>query len=116
MIGQFTSKHGVARITGSVRMQTRTKVILGGLAAGAALGPVAAGVATALAGRFLLRRLRRHENGDLRGQTVLVTGSSRGLGLALAEEFAREGCRLVLCSRHRHALARAWRRTEDPSE
>ncbi len=102
-------------------MKTRTKVILGGLAAGAALGTVAAGVATALAGRFLLHRLRRpvldllerrHENGDLRGQTVLVTGSSRGLGLALAEEFAREGCRLVLCSRNQHELARARQRVE----
>ena len=35
----------------------------------------------------------------LRGKVALVAGSSRGLGRAVAEELAREGCALVLCSR-----------------
>jgi NAD(P)-dependent dehydrogenase (short-subunit alcohol dehydrogenase family) len=47
----------------------------------------------------------RQEN--LRGQVVLITGGSRGLGLALAREFARVGCRLVLAARDAQELARA---------
>src|SRR4029453_12506458 len=43
----------------------------------------------------------------LDGQVVLITGGSRGLGLALAREFARAGCRLVLAARDAQELARA---------
>lgn len=39
------------------------------------------------------------------GQTVLITGASRGLGLALAREFADRGARLALCSRDEEDLA-----------
>jgi short-subunit dehydrogenase len=49
---------------------------------------------------------------DLRGQTVLVTGSSRGLGLALAEQFADQGCKVVLCARSEQELARARQQVE----
>ncbi|HEX3722355.1 MAG TPA: SDR family NAD(P)-dependent oxidoreductase [Nitrolancea sp.] len=49
-----------------------------------------------LAGRAIVKRRRRF---DLRGNVVLITGSSRGLGLAMAEEFARHGANLVLCAR-----------------
>lgn len=51
--------------------------------------------------------IRRSATANLAGQVVLVTGSSRGLGLALAEEFARQGARLVLCGRHADPLERA---------
>jgi NAD(P)-dependent dehydrogenase (short-subunit alcohol dehydrogenase family) len=44
---------------------------------------------------------------NLRGQVVLITGGSRGLGLAMAREFAREGCRLMLCARDAAELDRA---------
>lgn len=40
----------------------------------------------------------------LRGKVALVAGSSRGLGRAVAEELAREGCVLVLCSRDANAI------------
>ena len=39
--------------------------------------------------------------------TVLVTGGSRGIGLTLAREFARNGHDLVLVAREEEALQRA---------
>jgi NAD(P)-dependent dehydrogenase (short-subunit alcohol dehydrogenase family) len=41
------------------------------------------------------------------GKVVLITGASRGLGLALARRFARERCRLIICARHEAELERA---------
>jgi NAD(P)-dependent dehydrogenase (short-subunit alcohol dehydrogenase family) len=43
----------------------------------------------------------------LKGQVVFITGGSRGLGFALAREFAREGCRIVICARDPQELRRA---------
>jgi short-subunit dehydrogenase len=43
----------------------------------------------------------------LRGKVILITGGSRGLGFALAEELASLGVRLVLTSRHGEELERA---------
>jgi NAD(P)-dependent dehydrogenase (short-subunit alcohol dehydrogenase family) len=43
----------------------------------------------------------------LRGRVVLITGGSRGLGLALARELARHGCRIALCARDEQELRRA---------
>src|SRR3954449_10190681 len=41
---------------------------------------------------------------DLNGQRVLITGASRGVGLAATEAFAREGARLALLARPSPAL------------
>jgi NAD(P)-dependent dehydrogenase (short-subunit alcohol dehydrogenase family) len=41
------------------------------------------------------------------GQVVLITGGSRGLGLALAERYGRAGARLILTARDHDELSRA---------
>jgi 3-oxoacyl-[acyl-carrier protein] reductase len=46
-------------------------------------------------------------NLDLTDKTAIVTGSSRGLGLASATALAREGCRVTLCARTAGRLAEA---------
>jgi hypothetical protein len=68
--------------------------------------PVAAaaavGSAAAAAG---YRRLHRED--DLAAEVAVVTGASRGLGLLIATELARRGCRLLLCARDGAELDRA---------
>jgi len=49
---------------------------------------------------------------DLRHQVVLITGGARGLGLALAQEFAREGASIAICARDPAELERAKREIE----
>ena len=43
----------------------------------------------------------------MRGKTVLITGASKGIGLACAEAFAAEGCTLHLAARSADLLAEA---------
>lgn len=42
---------------------------------------------------------------ELAGKVAVVTGSSKGLGRAIAWGLAQEGCRVVLCARGGEALA-----------
>lgn len=44
---------------------------------------------------------------DLSDQVVLIAGGSRGLGFAMAQEFARQGAHLALCARDAETLERA---------
>jgi short-subunit dehydrogenase len=69
---------------------------VGGLALGAA--------ATGLAVSALLRNRRKF---SLAGKVVFITGGSRGLGLAMAEEFARRGAKIAICARDAEELVRA---------
>lgn len=58
------------------------------------------------AGSWALYRLvrRRRRRLDLAGAVALVTGSSRGLGLAIAAELSRRGARVALMARTRSDL------------
>jgi NAD(P)-dependent dehydrogenase (short-subunit alcohol dehydrogenase family) len=87
----------MARIAGAGGLVRRLKrqpgaATLAGLALGAAW--------------WTVERLRAGRT-RLTGQVAIVTGSSRGLGLLVAKELAREGCRLVICSRDPIELERA---------
>jgi NAD(P)-dependent dehydrogenase (short-subunit alcohol dehydrogenase family) len=49
---------------------------------------------------------------ELKGKTVLITGGTDGLGLALAERVAREGAGVAICGRDPERLAAAVTRVE----
>ncbi len=68
-------------------------LLLAGASVGALLGMYAA--------------LRKRREFDVNGRAVLLTGGSRGLGLVLARELAREGARLSICARDPQELERA---------
>jgi short-subunit dehydrogenase len=97
---RFLSQHRPEFL--SRRSKNVKAVLLGGmaLAGSAALG-------TAALASVAIASVRHARANRLRGQTVLITGSSRGLGLALAEEFARRGARIVLTARDVEELDRA---------
>lgn len=65
---------------------------------------IGAGLGVALGAAAWYWNDRRYR---LRGQVALIAGASRGLGLMLAEEFARQGCDIVICARNEEELERA---------
>jgi short-subunit dehydrogenase len=68
------------------------------------LAIAATGLAAGLVAKTFYDRSKER---PISGDVVLVTGGSRGLGLALAQRFAREGCRIAICARDNEELARA---------
>jgi NAD(P)-dependent dehydrogenase (short-subunit alcohol dehydrogenase family) len=61
----------------------------------------------AIATGAAVKLLRTPEPMDLAGKVVLITGGSRGLGLALARRFAGQGAKLALCARGGEGLEAA---------
>src|SRR4051794_18594858 len=64
-------------------------------------------LAAAVSSVWLARWLRRDSGYRLRRKVVLITGGSRGLGLALAREMATRGARIAICGRDPDSLERA---------
>jgi NAD(P)-dependent dehydrogenase (short-subunit alcohol dehydrogenase family) len=65
------------------------------------------GLTLVAAGALVAARRRSRRPFDLEGRTALVTGGSRGLGLAIAHELGARGARVAICGRDGEALSRA---------
>src|SRR5918994_2040432 len=82
----------------------------GGTSMGAGLRGRASVAAAGIAfGMGLAARVApaRKAEADLRGAVALITGGSRGLGLALSRELAQQGCRVAICARDESELEAA---------
>jgi short-subunit dehydrogenase len=82
-------------------MNPKKAILIAG-AGMAGAGLLCAGTAAAV----LVQGIGRRKARRLNGKVVLITGSSRGLGLAMAEEFGRRGAKLVLTARDPWQLER----------
>jgi NAD(P)-dependent dehydrogenase (short-subunit alcohol dehydrogenase family) len=56
------------------------------------------------------KRGGKHQAERLAGKVAVITGASRGIGLAIAQALAAEGCALAISSRSPKSLAAASRR------
>ncbi|HEV2463970.1 MAG TPA: SDR family NAD(P)-dependent oxidoreductase [Acidobacteriaceae bacterium] len=83
--------------------------IRGATAKAAGAGLVLAGTGVVCAGAIAAYAIAtwRKPSRDLVGKVVLITGGSRGLGLAMSEEFGRRGAKLALAARDARELERA---------
>jgi short-subunit dehydrogenase len=66
--------------------------------------------ATLAVGAGAVAAIRHFASKSMDGKVVVIAGGSRGLGLALAEEFGRYGARLVLAARKHGELDEARRK------
>src|SRR5262249_6705042 len=71
---------------------------------GSLLGLALTGAGLYLAARAIRQYARWY---DLRGKNVLITGGSRGLGLALGREFVSRGACVAICARDVEEMERA---------
>jgi NAD(P)-dependent dehydrogenase (short-subunit alcohol dehydrogenase family) len=85
-----------------MRLPSKRTLLLG--AAGTVTAGALASAGAVIAAGALVRRLRL---ADMNGKVVLITGGSRGLGLAIAREFVSLGCRVAICARDEAELDRA---------
>jgi 3-oxoacyl-[acyl-carrier protein] reductase len=60
-------------------------------------------------------KLKKEETLSLRGKNAIITGSSRGLGLAIARELALVGCNVLLVARGEEDLKIAKEQLEQES-
>jgi NAD(P)-dependent dehydrogenase (short-subunit alcohol dehydrogenase family) len=65
------------------------------------------GVAVGLGAAAAVATLYRRRPRPLRSRVAIVTGGSRGLGLAIARELVEAGCRVAICARDEAELNRA---------
>jgi hypothetical protein len=65
--------------------------------------------AFAIGSALLARGLRAARAMGFGGRSVVITGGSRGLGLAVSRQLAAEGARLTLAARDANELERARR-------
>ena len=86
------------------KLSSRTRKLMIGAASVAVGGLVLTAATAGLAAAALVRRRRTY---SLQGKVVFITGGSRGLGLAMAEEFARRGAQIAICARDAEELERA---------
>ncbi len=86
-------------------MQSNAKTV--GILAAAAAGTALVGSGLALFAANRLWKKVRSGGYKFSGRTVVVTGGSRGLGLAIARRFVDEGARVAILARDREALNRA---------
>jgi short-subunit dehydrogenase len=81
------------------------RVLFSGAVIGATGFAVSAGAVVGVGvGYWGIRHVLRYK---LHGRVVLITGGSRGLGLALARQFVRRGARVALIARDADELERA---------
>ena len=86
----------------------RLKHALLASAAGFGVAGTVAGIGAVIVGRELWKRTRAVPG--FAGQVVVITGGSRGLGFAIAQEFAARGAKIVICGRDLEILHEAEQR------
>jgi NAD(P)-dependent dehydrogenase (short-subunit alcohol dehydrogenase family) len=64
---------------------------------------------------FTARFIRKRNPYNFEGKVVLITGGSRGLGLAIARKLAAEGAKVAICARDQDEVFRAQAQLENIS-